>query len=87
MLMDANVRTGEGIEGERMEDDGVLGACGRDELNDNGKRLLWHRPISKRFIKLPYSISRAASINSYCYRLPTTRVLSNKADKLRSNQF
>ena len=26
----------------------------------------WHRPISKRFIKPPYSISRAASIDSDC---------------------
>ena len=27
----------------------------------------WHRPISKRFTKLPYSISKAASIDSdYC---------------------
>ena len=40
MLMDANARTGEKIGGERTEDDGVLGAYGRDELNDNGKRLL-----------------------------------------------
>ena len=40
VLMDANARTGEKIEGERTEDDGVLGAYGRDELNDNGKRLL-----------------------------------------------
>ena len=47
----------------------------------------WHRPISKRLIKPPYSISRAASIYSECCRLPTTSVLSNKADKLRSNQF
>ena len=39
VLMDANARTGEKI-GERTEDDGVLGAYGRDELNDNGKRLL-----------------------------------------------
>ena len=37
--MDANARTGEKIEGERTEDDGVLGAYGRDELNNNGKRL------------------------------------------------
>ena len=35
-----------------------------------------------------YSISRAASIDSdFCCRLPTTSVFSNKADKLRSNQF
>ena len=40
MLMDANARTGEKIEGEGTEDDGVLGAYGRDELNNNGKRLL-----------------------------------------------
>ena len=32
-------------------------------------------------------ISRAASMDSYCCRLPTTSVLSNKPDKLRSNQF
>ena len=40
VLMDANARTGENIQGERTEDDGVLGAYGRDELNNNGKRLL-----------------------------------------------
>ena len=47
----------------------------------------WHRPISKRFIKPPYSISRATSIDSECCRLPTTSVLSKKPEKLRSNQF
>ena len=45
----------------------------------------WHRPISKRFIKPPYSISRAASIDSDCCRQLTTSVLSNKANRLRSN--
>ena len=29
----------------------------------------WHRPISKRFIKPPYSISRATSIDSECCRI------------------
>ena len=47
----------------------------------------WHRPTSKRFIKPPYSISRATSIDSECCRLPTTSVLSKKTEKLRSNQF
>ena len=47
----------------------------------------WHRPISKRFIKPPYSISRAISIDSECCRLPTTSVLSKKPEKLRSNRF
>ena len=45
----------------------------------------WHRPISKRFIKPPYSISRATSIDSECCRLPTTSVLSKKPEKLRKN--
>ena len=47
----------------------------------------WHRLISKRFIKPPYSISRATSIDSECCRLPTTSVLSKKNGKIRSNQF
>ena len=41
----------------------------------------WHRPISKRFIKPPYSISRATSIDLECCRLPTTSVLSKKKRK------
>ena len=45
----------------------------------------WHRPVSKRFIRPPYSISRATSIDSECCRLPTTSVLSKKTEKLRSN--
>ena len=31
----------------------------------------WHRPISKRFIKPPYSISRATSIDSVGMLSPT----------------
>ena len=41
----------------------------------------WHRPLSKRFIKPLYSISRATSIDSECCRLPTTSVLSKKTEK------
>ena len=47
----------------------------------------WHRPISKRFIKPPYSISRATLIDSECSCLLTTSVLGKKTEKLRSNQF
>ena len=49
----------------------------------------WHWPITKRFwiIKPPYSISRAASIDSDCCRLPTTSVLSNKSDKYVPTSF
>ena len=35
----------------------------------------WHRPISNRFIKPSYSVSRATSIHSDCCRLPTTSVI------------
>ena len=38
VLMDANERTGKRMEG--CDDGRVLGAYGRDELNNNGKRLL-----------------------------------------------
>ena len=37
MLMDANAQTGSKIAGE---DEGTLGEFGRNELNDNGRRLL-----------------------------------------------
>ena len=47
----------------------------------------WHRSMSKRFIKHPYFISRATSIDSDCCCLHTASVFSNKADKSRSNQF
>ena len=41
----------------------------------------WHRPISKRFIKPPCSISRVTSISSECCRLPTTSILSKQKRK------
>ena len=45
-------------------------------------------PTNIKTVRQPhYSISRAASIDSDCCRLPAASVLSNKADKLRSNQF
>ena len=40
VLMDANARTGRRIEGENLQDEGILGTYRRDELNDNGKLLL-----------------------------------------------
>ena len=46
----------------------------------------WFKPISKRFIKSPYSISRAASADSDCYFIPTAIVLSSKANISRSNE-
>ena len=40
VLTDANVRTEKRGEGGREADSKVLGAYGRDKLNENGKRLL-----------------------------------------------
>ena len=40
VLMDANARTGRRIEGESLQDEGILGTHGHDELNDKGKLLL-----------------------------------------------
>ena len=39
-LTDANARTGRRIEGENLQDEGILGTYRRDELNGNGKLLL-----------------------------------------------
>ena len=66
MLMDANARTGEKIEGERTEDDGVLGAYGRDELNDNGKLLLNFATDNKRAVTNSFFSTRNGGI-SYTY--------------------
>ena len=40
VAMDAYARTGRRIERESLQDEGILGTYGRDELNDNGKLLL-----------------------------------------------
>ena len=47
----------------------------------------WHRPKSKRFIKPPYLLHKIESSLDRPELLSTKRVLSNKADKSRSNQF
>ena len=47
----------------------------------------WHRPTSKRFIKPPYSISRATSIDSDCCRLPTISVLSKNPKNYAPTSF
>ena len=44
------------------------------------------RKSSSNLLKI-ISLSKATSIDSDCCRLPTARVLSNKAEKSRSNHF
>ena len=78
MLMDANARTGEKIEGERTEDDGVLGAYGRDELNDNGKRLLNFATDNKLAVTNTFFSTRKGGI-SHTYN----GVIGDRADDFK----
>ena len=63
VLMDANARTGEKIEGERTEDSGVLSAYGRDELNNNGKRLLNFATDNKLAVTYTFFSTRKGGIS------------------------
>ena len=57
-LTDVNAKTGRSGEGDREADSKVLGAYGRDVLNDNGKLLLGSREDSKLallFLRTPKS--------------------------------
>ena len=63
VLMDANARTGEKIEGGRTEDDGVLGTYGRDELNNNGKRLLNFATDNKLAVTTTFFSTRKGGIS------------------------
>ena len=63
----------------------AIGELEKDKLCDTYKG--GYRPMSKRFIKPPYSKPRATPIDSGWCRQPTASALSNKADKSRSNQF
>ena len=64
--MDANARTGEKVEGERTEDNGVLGAYGRDELNDNGKRLMNFATDNKLAVTNTFLSTRKGGISQTC---------------------
>ena len=57
VLMDANARTG--MRGIGWTDSKVLGAYGRDELNDNGERLLIHATDNKLALLNTYNAAPA----------------------------
>ena len=63
MLMDTNACTGLKIEGVRTEDDGVLGAYGRDELNNNGKCLLNFATDNKLVVTNTFFSTRKGGIS------------------------
>ena len=71
VLMDANARTGRRIEGESLQDEGILGTYGRDELNDNGKLLLSFATDNKLAIMNTFFSTRQSGLgpqhgNGYC---------------------
>ena len=67
VLMDAKARTG--IRGIGWIDRKVLGAYGRDELNDNGERLLIHATDNKLALLNTYHATPARGI-SHTFQSP-----------------
>ena len=63
MLMDANARTGRRIKGENLQDEGILGTYGRDELNDNGKLLLTFATDNKLAIMNTFFSTRKSGVS------------------------
>ena len=63
VLMDANARTGRRIEGESLQDEEILGTYGRDELNDNGKRLLSFATDNKLAIMNTFFSTRKGGVS------------------------
>ena len=60
VLMDANARTGK--RGIGWTDSRFLGAYGRDELNDNGERVLIHATDNKLTLLNTYYVTPACGI-------------------------
>ena len=63
VLMDANARTGRRKEGENLQDKGILGTYGRDELNDNGKLLLSFATDNKLAIMNTFFSTRKGGVS------------------------
>ena len=63
MLMDANARTGRRIEGESLQNEGILGTYGSDELNDNGKLLLSFATDNKLAIMNTFFSTRKGGVS------------------------
>ena len=63
VLMDANARTGRRIEGESLQDEGILGTYGRNELNDNGRLLLSFATDNKLAIMKTFFSTRKGGVS------------------------
>ena len=66
VLMDANAQTGRRKEGESLQDEGILGTYGRDELNDNGKLLLSFATDNKLAIMNTFFSTRKGGVSHTC---------------------
>ena len=83
VLMDANARTG--MRGIGWTDSKVLGAYGRDELNDNGKRLLTHATDNKLALLNTYYSTPARGI-SYTFKSPDRGKAQYRLDYILTRQ-
>ena len=61
--MDANARTGRKVEGKSLQDEGILGTYGRDELSDNGKLLLSFATDNKLAIMNAFFSTRKGGVS------------------------
>ena len=83
VLMDANARTGK--RGIGWTDSKVLGAYGRDELNDNGERLLIHATDNKLALLNTYYAAPARGI-SYTFQSPNREKAQYRLDYILTRQ-
>ena len=63
VLMDANARTERRIKAESLQDEGILGTYGRDELNDNCKLLLSFAADNKLAIMNTFFSTRKGGVS------------------------
>ena len=83
VLTDANARTG--MRGIGWTDSKVLGAYGRDELNDNGERLLIHATDNKLTLLNTYYATPARGI-SYTFQSPNRGKAQYRLDYILTRQ-
>ena len=83
VLIDANARTG--LRAIGWTDSKVLGAYGRDELNDNGERLLTHATDNKLALPNTYYATPSRGI-SYTFQSPNRGKVQYRLDYILTRQ-
>ena len=84
LFMGANARTS--MRGIEWTDSKVLGAYGRDELNDNGERLFTHATDNKLALLNTYYATPARGI-SYTFQSPTRGKAQYRLDYILPQQL